>query len=84
MSAIPVSRPKDEESASFGFARVPVGAKQALVDDVFHKVAERYDLMNDLTASENTIATFPALLLKRRGRTRFDMLNLQLWSASST
>ena len=51
MSATPVSRPKDEESASFGFARVPVGAKQALVDDVFHKVAERYDLMNDLMSA---------------------------------
>ncbi|WP_205756151.1 bifunctional demethylmenaquinone methyltransferase/2-methoxy-6-polyprenyl-1,4-benzoquinol methylase UbiE [Labrenzia sp. 011] len=33
---------------SFGFTRVDEGRKQALVDDVFHKVAERYDLMNDL------------------------------------
>ena len=32
----------------FGFARVPLGDKQRLVDDVFHKVARRYDLMNDL------------------------------------
>lgn len=51
MSATPVSRPKDEESVSFGFAHVPVGAKQALVDDVFHKVADRYDLMNDLMSA---------------------------------
>ncbi len=32
----------------FGFRQVPLQDKQALVDDVFHKVARRYDLMNDL------------------------------------
>ena len=32
----------------FGFETVAPGEKQALVDDVFHKVALRYDLMNDL------------------------------------
>ena len=32
----------------FGYRQVPLGDKQALVDDVFHKVARRYDLMNDL------------------------------------
>lgn len=32
----------------FGFSSVPLEAKQAMVDDVFHKVASRYDLMNDL------------------------------------
>src|SRR5262245_8864919 len=32
----------------FGFREVPLADKQALVDDVFHKVARRYDLMNDL------------------------------------
>ena len=32
----------------FGFSSVPLSEKQALVDDVFHKVASRYDLMNDL------------------------------------
>ncbi len=32
----------------FGFRDVPLSDKQALVDDVFHKVARRYDLMNDL------------------------------------
>ncbi len=34
--------------ADFGYRRVPVGEKQALVDDVFRSVARRYDLMNDL------------------------------------
>jgi len=37
-----------EGETDFGFVRVPIGRKQALVDDVFHKVADRYDLMNDL------------------------------------
>jgi demethylmenaquinone methyltransferase/2-methoxy-6-polyprenyl-1,4-benzoquinol methylase len=32
----------------FGARQVPLGDKQALVDDVFHSVARRYDLMNDL------------------------------------
>jgi demethylmenaquinone methyltransferase/2-methoxy-6-polyprenyl-1,4-benzoquinol methylase len=34
--------------ADFGFRRVALDAKQGLVDDVFHRVAPRYDLMNDL------------------------------------
>ena len=37
-----------ENHTDFGFRRVPLGDKQALVDDVFHSVARRYDLMNDL------------------------------------
>jgi demethylmenaquinone methyltransferase / 2-methoxy-6-polyprenyl-1,4-benzoquinol methylase len=32
----------------FGYRQVPLDEKQGLVDDVFHKVARRYDLMNDL------------------------------------
>jgi demethylmenaquinone methyltransferase/2-methoxy-6-polyprenyl-1,4-benzoquinol methylase len=32
----------------FGFRKVPLADKQDLVDDVFRKVARRYDLMNDL------------------------------------
>jgi demethylmenaquinone methyltransferase/2-methoxy-6-polyprenyl-1,4-benzoquinol methylase len=41
--------PQDQAAdTDFGFARVPLGDKQRLVDDVFHKVARRYDLMNDL------------------------------------
>jgi demethylmenaquinone methyltransferase/2-methoxy-6-polyprenyl-1,4-benzoquinol methylase len=36
------------ETAHFGSRQVPLRAKQALVDDVFHSVARRYDLMNDL------------------------------------
>src|SRR5580692_9457450 len=38
----------EQKQTDFGARRVPLGDKQALVDDVFHKVAGRYDLMNDL------------------------------------
>ena len=36
------------ESAPFGFREVDHGDRQRLVDGVFARVAERYDLMNDL------------------------------------
>jgi demethylmenaquinone methyltransferase/2-methoxy-6-polyprenyl-1,4-benzoquinol methylase len=39
------------EQTHFGYRDVPLGDKQALVDDVFHKVARRYDLMNDLMSA---------------------------------
>ena len=38
----------DAQETHFGDRRVALAAKQGLVDDVFHKVADRYDLMNDL------------------------------------
>jgi len=40
--------PRPGEETDFGFRRVPLADKQALVDDIFHSVARRYDLMNDL------------------------------------
>src|SRR5262245_11304519 len=36
------------DDTHFGFRDVPLSDKQGLVDDVFHSVARRYDLMNDL------------------------------------
>ena len=36
------------EETHFGEQTVPLGDKQRLVDGVFHSVARRYDLMNDL------------------------------------
>src|SRR3954447_11057481 len=35
----------------FGFKDVPLNDKQTLVNDVFHSVAQRYDLMNDLMSA---------------------------------
>jgi demethylmenaquinone methyltransferase / 2-methoxy-6-polyprenyl-1,4-benzoquinol methylase len=43
----PVPSPAGE-TVSFGFKTVPVEARQGLVDDIFSRVAGRYDLMNDL------------------------------------
>ena len=42
------SKSADELSASFGYRPVDSEEKQPLVNDVFHKVAGRYDVMNDL------------------------------------
>jgi demethylmenaquinone methyltransferase/2-methoxy-6-polyprenyl-1,4-benzoquinol methylase len=39
------------KQADFGFRRVPLADKQALVDTVFDSVARRYDLMNDLMSA---------------------------------
>ncbi len=36
------------DDTHFGYETVPLAEKQGRVDDVFHKVAGRYDLMNDL------------------------------------
>jgi len=37
-----------DRTTSFGFSEVPEGERQGLVNDVFARVADRYDLMNDL------------------------------------
>ena len=36
---------------SYGFKDVAAGEKQSLVNEVFHRVANRYDLMNDLMSA---------------------------------
>jgi demethylmenaquinone methyltransferase/2-methoxy-6-polyprenyl-1,4-benzoquinol methylase len=45
------AREKTAAETHFGEKTVPLAAKQALVDDVFHSVARRYDLMNDLMSA---------------------------------
>ena len=40
-----------DDTTHFGFQRVPLAGKQARVDDVFHAVARRYDLMNDVMSA---------------------------------
>lgn len=45
-----MSQPTDS-TTHFGYRDVPLGDKQTLVNDVFHSVAKRYDLMNDLMSA---------------------------------
>jgi demethylmenaquinone methyltransferase/2-methoxy-6-polyprenyl-1,4-benzoquinol methylase len=40
-----------DQTTHFGFRDVSLGDKQTLVNDVFHSVAQRYDLMNDLMSA---------------------------------
>src|SRR5258708_16419921 len=42
---------RPDQTTHFGFRDVPFGDKQTLVNDVFHSVASRYDLMNDLMSA---------------------------------
>ncbi|MGB6399586.1 MAG: class I SAM-dependent methyltransferase, partial [Bradyrhizobium sp.] len=39
------------ETTHFGFRDVALEDKQTLVNSVFHSVAQRYDLMNDLMSA---------------------------------
>jgi demethylmenaquinone methyltransferase / 2-methoxy-6-polyprenyl-1,4-benzoquinol methylase len=55
-----------DRSTHFGFRAVPLDDKQRLVDDVFHKVARRYDLMNDLMSAGLHRAWKDALISKVR------------------
>src|SRR6185436_18188586 len=50
---VPIGRSpmREPPETDFGYRRVPLEDKQALVDDVFHSVARRYDLMNDLMSA---------------------------------
>ena len=41
----------ERASADFGFERVALDEKQGRVDSVFHSVARRYDVMNDLMSA---------------------------------
>ena len=36
------------DTTDFGYRKVALDDKQQFVDEVFHSVARRYDLMNDL------------------------------------
>ena len=42
---------RPDQTTHFGFRDVPLGDKQTLVNEVFHSVAARYDLMNDLMSA---------------------------------
>ncbi len=42
---------RSDETTHFGYRDVPLGDKQTLVNNVFHSVASRYDIMNDLMSA---------------------------------
>jgi len=42
---------RSDQTTHFGFRDVDLNQKQTLVNDVFHSVAKRYDLMNDLMSA---------------------------------
>src|SRR5882757_130244 len=42
---------RPDQTTHFGFRDVSLRDKQTLVNDVFHSVAQRYDLMNDLMSA---------------------------------
>ncbi|MBI2718461.1 MAG: bifunctional demethylmenaquinone methyltransferase/2-methoxy-6-polyprenyl-1,4-benzoquinol methylase UbiE [Rhizobiales bacterium] len=46
-----MSNPTADKDVAFGFRRVGKADKQGLVNEVFSKVAERYDQMNDLMSA---------------------------------
>jgi demethylmenaquinone methyltransferase/2-methoxy-6-polyprenyl-1,4-benzoquinol methylase len=63
----------------FGFREVPLGDKQAMVDDVFRSVARRYDLMNDLMSAGVHRAWKAAMITALnppRSETPFTLLDL--------
>jgi demethylmenaquinone methyltransferase/2-methoxy-6-polyprenyl-1,4-benzoquinol methylase len=67
------------EPTHFGYRAVPLEEKQALVDDVFHAVARRYDLMNDLMSAGLHRAWKDALVSKLRppkGEREFRLLDV--------
>jgi demethylmenaquinone methyltransferase/2-methoxy-6-polyprenyl-1,4-benzoquinol methylase len=71
--------PRTDEDSHFGFQRVPLEDKQARVDDVFHSVASRYDLMNDLMSGGLHRAWKDVLVTAvnpPRGERRFAVLDL--------
>ncbi|MEZ5839793.1 MAG: bifunctional demethylmenaquinone methyltransferase/2-methoxy-6-polyprenyl-1,4-benzoquinol methylase UbiE [Hyphomicrobiales bacterium] len=67
-------------TTSFGFRDVPLTEKQTLVDEVFHRVAKRYDLMNDLMSGGLHRLWKDALVAwmapPRAGRRHFEVLDV--------
>jgi demethylmenaquinone methyltransferase / 2-methoxy-6-polyprenyl-1,4-benzoquinol methylase len=69
----------DEASADFGFQKVAAADKQRLIDDVFARVADRYDQMNDLmSAGLHRLwkDDFVVLLNPPHGSAKFDVLDV--------
>ena len=43
-----MNKPEHDKSTDFGYQQVPTSEKTQKVAEVFHSVASKYDLMNDL------------------------------------
>ncbi|MGQ4274376.1 bifunctional demethylmenaquinone methyltransferase/2-methoxy-6-polyprenyl-1,4-benzoquinol methylase UbiE [Terrihabitans sp. B22-R8] len=72
-------RPGESETTHFGFEDVALGDKQGRVNEVFHGVAQRYDVMNDLMSGGLHRAWKQALLTELnlpRGPRRFRLLDV--------
>src|SRR5690242_20332779 len=67
------------EETHFGYESIRLEDKQAMVDDVFHSVARRYDLMNDLMSGGLHRAWKDALVTAAnppRGKQAFALLDI--------
>jgi len=74
-----MSDDKPESDVDFGFRRVGENEKQDLVNEVFSKVAERYDQMNDLMSGGMHRLwkdDFVAMLNPPRGQATFHLLDV--------
>ena len=64
---------KDEQSTHFGFEQVQVDEKSSRVADVFHSVADNYDIMNDLM-SGGVHRLWKKITIERSGAKRGDQI----------
>ena len=70
---------RGSEPTHFGHENVPLDDKQRRVDEVFHSVARRYDLMNDLMSGGLHRAWKDALVTAvnpPKGERKFNVLDL--------
>ncbi len=73
------NRPQGDTSRTFGFREVREDERQRLVNDVFSRVAERYDLMNDLMSGglhRLWKSDFVSMVNPPRGEASFRLLDV--------
>ena len=74
------NRDSVDTATSFGFASVDKSARQGLVNEVFAKVARRYDVMNDLMSGglhRLWKADLLSTLSPSKSDTGFDLLDVK-------